>query len=107
MKFYLDTASVKEIQEAAEMYAGCVSGAIQKDKYLNILYKTGFTKLAIQKEKQIIIPDDIHLRIVRFVPSNSAPQTPPIPKSDWRSHTWNSQAISPGASPWPSRPFWS
>ena len=27
----------KQIQEAAEMYAGCVAGAIQKDNYLNII----------------------------------------------------------------------
>lgn len=47
------------LKGAAEMYAGCVSGAIQKDKYLNILYQSGFTNLAIQKEKQIVIPDDI------------------------------------------------
>lgn len=47
------------LQGAAEMYAGCVSGAIQKDKYLNIVFTSGFHKLAIQKEKQIVIPDDI------------------------------------------------
>ncbi|VXC22029.1 hypothetical protein PSEUDO8AS_60101 [Pseudomonas sp. 8AS] len=30
----------------------------------------------------IIIPADIHLRIVRFVPCNTPPQTPPIRKSN-------------------------
>jgi arsenite methyltransferase len=48
-----------KLKNAAEMYAGCVSGAIPKDKYLNIIFKTGFQKLAVQKEKEIIIPDDI------------------------------------------------
>jgi SAM-dependent methyltransferase len=47
------------LQQAAEMYAGCVSGAIQKDEYLNIIKETGFESVTIQKEKQIIIPDDI------------------------------------------------
>jgi len=47
------------LRSAAEMYAGCVSGAIAKDVYLNIIFKSGFSKISIQKEKPIIIPDDI------------------------------------------------
>lgn len=48
-----------EIQEAAEMYAGCVSGAIQKSEYLQLIEDNGFTGTKIQKEKKITIPDDI------------------------------------------------
>ncbi|SHM45534.1 Methyltransferase domain-containing protein [Chitinophaga jiangningensis] len=47
------------IQQAAEMYAGCVSGAIQKEEYLNLIEKNGFQHITIQKEKTIVIPDDI------------------------------------------------
>jgi len=47
------------LQEAAEMYAGCVSGAIQKADYLNLVQANGFVNLTLQKEKPIIIPDDI------------------------------------------------
>ncbi|NML22414.1 arsenite methyltransferase [Pseudoflavitalea sp. G-6-1-2] len=47
------------IQQAAEMYAGCVSGAIQKQVYLELIEKNGFTNITIQKEKAIVIPDDI------------------------------------------------
>jgi arsenite methyltransferase len=47
------------LQQAAEMYAGCVSGAIQKQAYLGLIDSTGFTNLQIQKEKIITIPDDI------------------------------------------------
>jgi len=47
------------IQEAAEMYAGCVSGAIQKEVYLNLIRDNGFANITVQKEKVIIIPDDI------------------------------------------------
>lgn len=47
------------IQQAAEMYAGCVSGAIQKQVYLELITSNGFTNITIQKEKRIIIPDDI------------------------------------------------
>jgi arsenite methyltransferase len=47
------------LQQAAEMYAGCVSGAIQKHAYLELIDTTNFTNLTIQKQKPIIIPDDI------------------------------------------------
>lgn len=47
------------IREAAEMYAGCVAGAIQKDTYMGFIRQTGFGNITIQKEKKIIIPDDI------------------------------------------------
>ncbi len=48
-----------QIQQAAEMYAGCVSGAIQKNDYLEFIRLNGFQNIAIQKEKVIHIPDDI------------------------------------------------
>ncbi|WP_242928806.1 arsenite methyltransferase [Pontibacter vulgaris] len=44
---------------AAEMYAGCVSGAIQKDDYLQIVREAGFTNVTVQKEKAIQVPDEI------------------------------------------------
>lgn len=47
------------IQSAAEMYAGCVSGAIQKQDYLALIDAAGFTEVVIQKQKPIIVPDDI------------------------------------------------
>ena len=49
----------KALTEAAEMYAGCVSGAIQKETYLGLIKENGFSNITIQKEKAIIIPDDI------------------------------------------------
>lgn len=47
------------IKNAAEMYAGCVASAIQKTDYLQIIENAGFTNITLQKEKPIIIPDDI------------------------------------------------
>lgn len=47
------------LQSDAEMYAGCVSGAIQKDAYIELIKSNGFTNITIQKEKQIHIPNDI------------------------------------------------
>ena len=49
----------KAIQEAAEMYAGCVAGAIQKQVYLELIEANSFANITIQKDKTIIIPDDI------------------------------------------------
>lgn len=46
-------------KEVAELYAGCVSGAIQKVDYLAIIKETGFTNITLQKEKVIVIPDEI------------------------------------------------
>jgi ubiquinone/menaquinone biosynthesis C-methylase UbiE len=51
----LPEAIVKE----AEMYAGCVSGAVQKSTYLDFITDNGFKNVVINKEKQIIIPDEI------------------------------------------------
>jgi arsenite methyltransferase len=48
-----------KIREAAEMYAGCVAGAIQKQAYMELIQINGFKNVTIQKEKPIIIPDDI------------------------------------------------
>lgn len=47
------------LRKDAEMYAGCVAGAIQKDEYLQLINNNGFENILIQKEKPIIIPDDI------------------------------------------------
>lgn len=46
-------------KEVAELYAGCVSGAIQKKEYMDIIDDAGFVNVAIQKDKTINIPDEI------------------------------------------------
>jgi arsenite methyltransferase len=48
-----------KIQQAAEMYAGCVAGAIQKADYLGLIEASGFQHITLQKEKPITVPDDI------------------------------------------------
>ena len=48
-----------KIKNAAEMYAGCVASAIQKEDYLQIIKGAGFKNLSLQKKKPIIIPEDI------------------------------------------------
>lgn len=47
------------LQKSAEMYAGCVAGALQQDEYLGIIIETGFTNIEIKKTKVIELPDDV------------------------------------------------
>jgi len=47
------------LRQDAEMYAGCVAGAIQKEAYLGYIREQGFKNITLQKEKPISIPDDI------------------------------------------------
>lgn len=47
------------LKKSAEMYAGCVSGAIQQDDYLRVVKEAGFTKITLQKVRRITIPDEI------------------------------------------------
>ena len=54
-------------KEVAELYAGCVSGAIQKQDYLNLIDAAGFKNIILQKDKTINIPDDI---LNKHLPAN-------------------------------------
>lgn len=58
----LEGSLPESLKQAAEMYAGCVSGAIQKEEYIKIIHEAGFVNISVLKEKRIIIPDDILLQ---------------------------------------------
>ena len=47
------------LKESAEMYAGCVAGAMPESEYLGIIHDLGFENVSVQKRKPIILPDDI------------------------------------------------
>ena len=47
------------LRKSAEMYAGCVAGAIQKEEYLSIIKEAGFANITVQKEKRINLPDEV------------------------------------------------
>lgn len=49
----------EELRKDAEMYAGCVAGAIPKEQYLANIKEAGFSNIKIQKEKRITLPDEI------------------------------------------------
>jgi ubiquinone/menaquinone biosynthesis C-methylase UbiE len=47
------------IRNAAEMYAGCVSGALEREQYMELIAKMGFINITTHKEKEIFLPDSI------------------------------------------------
>lgn len=47
------------LRKDAEMYAGCISGAIDMDEYLEIIKIQGFKDVTIHKQKDIEIPYEI------------------------------------------------
>lgn len=49
----------KNLQQAAAMYAGCVSGALVREEYLQRIALAGFSDIQIKKEKRIVIPDNV------------------------------------------------
>jgi SAM-dependent methyltransferase len=55
------------LQKAAEMYAGCVSGAIIRQAYLNIISEAGFKDVEVKIEKPISLPDEV---LAKYLPSN-------------------------------------
>lgn len=49
----------EKLRKDAEMYAGCVSGAIDINEYLGIIEKQGFKNITVHKQKDISIPENI------------------------------------------------
>lgn len=47
------------LRNDAEMYAGCVSGAIQESDYLSLLKDVGFVDVSVQRARVVDLPDDI------------------------------------------------
>ncbi|WP_299125339.1 arsenite methyltransferase [uncultured Tenacibaculum sp.] len=66
------------IMNAAEMYAGCISGALQQEDYIQAIKDAGFKNIRITKEKVVEMPDDVLLNYVNsqeletFKASNNA-----------------------------------
>jgi len=54
----------KGIMEAVEMYAGCISGALQQEDYLQAIKDAGFKNIKITKERVVEMPDDVLMNYV-------------------------------------------
>lgn len=47
------------LKKSAEMYAGCVAGAVQQEEYLKIIENAGFKNIMIDKTKVVELPDEV------------------------------------------------
>jgi ubiquinone/menaquinone biosynthesis C-methylase UbiE len=48
-----------ELKKSAEMYAGCVSGAVQQEEYIETIKNAGFRNIEIKKTKRTDLPEEI------------------------------------------------
>ncbi len=48
-----------ELQKSAELYAGCVSGAIEEEEYLQIIKNAEFKNVEIKKSKKVELPEEV------------------------------------------------
>lgn len=49
----------EQLRKSAELYAGCVSGAVSEQEYLELIMNEGFINVEIKKRKKIEIPNNI------------------------------------------------
>ncbi len=49
----------EKLRQSAELYVGCVAGAIDKKKYINTIKNAGFKTVEIVEEKKYILPDNL------------------------------------------------
>jgi len=48
----------------AEMYAGCLSGAIEEEDYFSLLKKSGFANITLLKKVPAHVPDDLLMKVL-------------------------------------------
>jgi arsenite methyltransferase len=49
----------EKVRESASLYAGCIAGARQIDDYLQTIKDAGFVNVTIQKDREIVVPNEI------------------------------------------------
>ncbi len=60
----LDSELPEAVRRSAEMWAGCVAGAIRKSEYLSIAEQAGF-EVRVEKERLIEIPEETVAAVLR------------------------------------------
>jgi arsenite methyltransferase len=48
-----------QLKKSAEMYAGCIAGAIKQEEYIALIKASGFKNIEIKKVKTINLPDEV------------------------------------------------
>jgi len=54
----------ENLKKDAEMYVGCISGAISMEDYLKIIADQGFQHVTVHKQREIVVPKNILLRFL-------------------------------------------
>jgi hypothetical protein len=49
----------ENLRKDAEMYVGCVSGAVEMHEYLEIISRQGFKNITVHKQNVIAIPKEV------------------------------------------------
>ena len=49
----------EELKKSASLYAGCISGAIDQEEYLNIIKEAGFNSIEIKRIQPTPLPDSL------------------------------------------------
>jgi len=49
----------EQLRKSAELYAGCVSGAVSEQEYLKLIEREKFKNIEIKKSKKIELPDTV------------------------------------------------
>ncbi|MCB2205122.1 arsenite methyltransferase [bacterium] len=60
-----------ELRSVAELYAGCVSGAEQRQAYLGHIAQAGFASVQTPVEKPILIPEDVLTDVLSNLPEET------------------------------------
>jgi arsenite methyltransferase len=66
----VEGALPEALKSVAELYAGCVSGAMQKSEYLRLIRQAGFDPVEVPKEKEIVIPDNLLQAVAAALPGH-------------------------------------
>lgn len=59
----------EKLRKPAELYAGCVAGAIQYEEYLSIIEKANFQDVKVHKHKKISLPKEL---LEKYISSEEA-----------------------------------
>lgn len=52
----------EKLRSEAELYVGCVAGAVKRDEYLGFIREAGFAGVKVQKERRVEVPREVLLK---------------------------------------------
>lgn len=61
----LDGELPEKLRSEAELYVGCVAGAVQRGDYLKFIQQAGFADVKIQKERKVEVPREVLLKYLK------------------------------------------